>query len=102
MKTDILDQYTVSMNEVERFAKGFFFSADAMRFFKSRLSQDAYKVGSVYYFVTSEQGPDGIRAYTVRMMTAERTIETVGKFQEHFPFSIERMADFARALVACS
>lgn len=82
MKNDPLDNYLVYMYEVERQAKGHFFSKDAMLFFKSRLPQDAYKRGeSAYYFITSECGPDGIRAFTIRVMGIDRDIRTVGEFQ---------------------
>lgn len=82
-KRDVLDQYLVSMNEVENKAKGHFFSKDAMRFFKSRLPQDAYKIGALYYFVTSEQHRDEARLYTLRTLDAAGQVGTIGEFQEH-------------------
>lgn len=41
-----------------------FFSPDTMRFFKSRVGDTLY-AGRM--FVTSEKGPDGRRAYTLRI-----------------------------------
>lgn len=82
-KRDILDQFLISMNEVERKHNGHWFSKDSMRFFKSRLPQDAYKIGDLYYFISSEQYMSDPRAYTLRVMTEDGTIDSVGEFQEH-------------------
>ena len=64
--------YTV--DDVRRFNERsghYFFEPATLRFFKSRIGQFLY--GSRYrgryqghYFTTSEQGPSGPRAYTVR------------------------------------
>lgn len=67
-----------------------FFSPGAMRFFRSRVSEQAYadrKGGA--FFVTSEMGPDRRRLFSVRHFRggAKRgtsgacTIDTVGEFQ---------------------
>jgi hypothetical protein len=64
----------------------YFFSAGAMRFFKSRLSDSAFwnHDKTVAYFVTSEQGPYGDRAYNVRMWrNGTGNISTVGEFQAY-------------------
>ena len=59
------------------------FDADTLRFFRCRLPQQAYLTadGSRAYFVTSEQGPDMPRRWTVRCYTfATRDIDTIGEF----------------------
>lgn len=60
-----------------------FFDSDTMRFFNSRVAETAYLDGKGgAYFTTSEKGPNGIRAYSVRHYDPERCgVETVGKFQ---------------------
>lgn len=56
---------------------GFWFSPDTMRFFGTRI-HDAVYGGRV--FVTSEQPPHGPRNYSVRMITDDYRIETLGEF----------------------
>lgn len=60
------------------------FEPGAMAFFKTRLSDKVY---GGRYFVTSEEGPNGVRAYSVRRIEEDRdgrlSIETVGEFQGH-------------------
>lgn len=52
------------------------FERGTMRFFRSRVSREAYLgADGRWYFVTSEQGPNGIRAYSVRAATYEQTPE---------------------------
>ncbi len=62
---------------------GHFFDADTLRFFKSKIARSAYAGPGGTYFVTSEQGPDERRAWSVRRFDPNRprTIETVGQFQ---------------------
>ena len=77
----------VTMYEVKEKAaacKSPFFDKDTMRFFKSKLVGGAV-VGRdprVTYFVTSEQGPHGPRAYSVRKQVGCQ-IKTVGDFQQY-------------------
>ena len=60
----------------------YFFNENTMRGFKSRVHSDVYG-GCV--FVTSEKNSswrfDHPRAYTVRMITENGSIETIGEFQ---------------------
>jgi len=58
------------------------FEKGAMRFFKTRLGDKAYADGvGGAFFVSSEQGPHGPRAYSVRRYSAERcSVGTVGEF----------------------
>jgi len=60
----------------------YFFNENTMRGFKSRVHSDVYG-GCV--FVTSEKNSswrfDYPRAYTVRMITENGSIETIGEFQ---------------------
>lgn len=76
----------VSIEEVKRLAEkrhSHFFDADTMRFFKSRVSEEAYKFGDKIYFITSESGPSGIRKWTTRFVKEDGDIDTLGQFQEH-------------------
>ena len=66
------------MNELRRQHKGHFFDPDTLRFFKSRVGDKVYG-GSM--FITSERGPHGPRAYSVRRVTKGGRIDTVGSFQ---------------------
>jgi hypothetical protein len=61
----------------------YYFSPDTMRFFKSRVSSRVYPVSDGAYFVTSEKGPNRIRAYSVRLAKDSGKISTVGEFQEY-------------------
>jgi hypothetical protein len=55
------------------------FEPATMRFFKSRILTTVY---GGRYFVTSEQGPNGVRAYSVREVAEDgSSISTVGEFQ---------------------
>jgi hypothetical protein len=55
-----------------------------MRFFRSRVSTGYVGAREEVYFVTSEQGPDGIRRYSVRHLDSrDGQISTVGEFQQH-------------------
>ena len=57
-----------------------FFDPGTLRFFKSRIGRRAYGWG---VFVTSEQGPDGVRRYSVRRCRDDGRIDTVGGFQAY-------------------
>jgi hypothetical protein len=67
-------------------AKGqYFFSADTMRFFHSRVGQTAYAINGIAYFISSEQREHDIpRKYTIRKANLETgDIGTVGEFQAY-------------------
>ena len=80
----------VSISKIESAHKGHFFDASSKRFFRSRISQDAYLTTdkSKGYFTTSEQfvgsrGP-APRAYTLRVCDMKTgDISTVGEFQAY-------------------
>lgn len=55
-----------------------FFSPSTMAFFDSIVYDETFG----YYFVTSEKGPSGVRAFTVRHQNEDGTIDTVGEFQQ--------------------
>lgn len=55
----------------------YFFEPATLRFFKSRCSEQTYG----RHFVTSEKGPDNVRAWSVRRCEEDGSIETVGEFQ---------------------
>lgn len=62
----------------------FFFSPDALRFFRSRVSDRTHLArDGRTFFVTSERGPYGARRYTVRVTTDGREIDTMGEFQAY-------------------
>jgi hypothetical protein len=56
-----------------------------MRFFKSRVGERIYPDGrGGAFFVSSEKGPHGPRAYSVRRYDAAKCgIDTVGEFQAY-------------------
>ena len=58
---------------------GHWFDRDTMSFFKTRMGE-AWRVGDVFLFVTSEQPPHGDRAYSVRRMGKDGDVQTVGEF----------------------
>lgn len=63
---------------------GHWFDPGTMRFFKTRLSEHLFYGATIIYFVSSEQGPNGIRRYSVRSYTPETgEIDTVGEFQQY-------------------
>lgn len=61
----------------------YFFEKKAMRFFSSRILAQTFDNGANgVFFVTSERGPNGVRAYSVRkFLPTTGDIETVGEFQ---------------------
>ena len=62
------------MNTIKTHAKAagsHWFDADTMRFFKSRVLPKVYVTTKGLAFVTSEQGPDMKRAYSVRVCTLD-------------------------------
>jgi hypothetical protein len=75
-----------------------FFSADTLRFFSSRIGQDAYEGPGGVYFTTSEQfrpsgGAPFRRRYTVRRFDpATGRVKTVGDHQQYASSSAARMA----------
>lgn len=78
-----------SISDIERKAKGYFFSKDSMRFFRSRVLYEVFASVENVYFVTSEKytsfsGPDGERLFTVRAFNIKsRSINTIGEFQAY-------------------
>jgi hypothetical protein len=57
-----------------------------MRFFKSKLSQDLFfnPVNRTIYFVSSEEGPDDVRLYTVRSYKPDTgEIDNASDFQQY-------------------
>jgi hypothetical protein len=89
----------LTLQYVQREYTGHFFDRDTMRFFKSRISDVVYNNDFAVYFVTSEQfvstGYAKKRAYTVRRYDKkEKTIETVGPFNEYSRAKAHRMAKY--------
>jgi hypothetical protein len=53
------------------------FDASTLRFFDSHYGRTLYSPGS--FFLSSEKGPNGIRAYSIRQAQPDGSIETVGE-----------------------
>ena len=53
------------------------FEADTMEFFLTRLESDLI---DGRYFITSEKGPHGPRAFSIRLADEDAHIQTVGEF----------------------
>jgi len=75
----------LTINDIQarmRAAGSHWWDPDALAFFQSRVESPVYNGPGGVYFVSSEQGPDGVRRYTVRSFnTATDEIDTAGKFQ---------------------
>lgn len=81
-KTELPYPFTIAQaKENNRSAGQHWFEPDTMRFFNSRIGRRMYG-RRMYgrYFVSSEQGPDGIRRYSIRQSMPNGHIETVGTF----------------------
>jgi hypothetical protein len=74
--------------------KSHFFEPATMRFFSSRVADTAYQDGrGGAFFTTSEKGPNGVRAYSVRHYDPERCgVDTVGKFQSYHSMAAAQTA----------
>lgn len=80
----------------------FFFTPDVMRFFRSRVGEYGYASEDrrLVYFVTSEQGPSGPRAWTVRVIDMQTgSIDDASPFMHYTSGNGARYA--ARALAGC-
>jgi len=73
-----------SVNDIERRHKGYWFSPDTMRFFKSKVYQDVFVSNSgKVFFVSSEKSGfgDDTRKFTVRVYDIKAdSIENGGEF----------------------
>jgi len=70
---------TGQVKAASKAAGSHWFEPSTMRFFKSRVLSVVY---GGRFFVTSEQGPNGVRAYSVREASEDgSSISTVGEFQ---------------------
>lgn len=78
-----------AIDDIQRAHKGHWFDASSMRFFKSRVSSDAYRTadGAYSFFVSSERfdySPQYPRMFSVRRYTwATDNLETIGQFQAY-------------------
>jgi hypothetical protein len=62
----------------------YWFNADTMRFFNSRISELCWKINDKIYFISSERQSEKYdRLYTVRVCLLDGNIETYSKFQEY-------------------
>ena len=68
----------------ENKTKGYWFTPDTMRFFRTRISDTLFYGTQFIYFVTSEKASNQNRLYSVRSYDPKNgDIETVGDFQDH-------------------
>jgi len=75
---------TIDIRDVIVAHRGHWFDTASMRFFKTRLPHVAYRhADGRALFVSSEKGPNGVRAYSVRQQTADGTVSTVGEFMAY-------------------
>lgn len=75
------DVYSIEV--IKSKAVGYFFSAGAMKGFKSRVSELIYQGVESVYFVTSERYGENPRRYTVRRFDLNTLgIETVSEFYQ--------------------
>ena len=68
------------IREANKASGGHWFERGAMRFFNTKIEGGPY---GGHYFVTSEVGPDGRKAYSVRKADEGGKISTVGDFQSY-------------------
>lgn len=120
----MLPQRLYDAQQIRRHADGktHFFDSSSMRFFRSRIGQNAYMTPNPYIhlFVTSEQfvdsrGNSGKRLYSVRKYDSRTSdIVSIGDFQEYanaraankaakelaleIPFTAEDQQEYANAL----
>jgi len=79
-------QYLIS--EVKTLAENghskYWFSADTIRFFNSRISDLCWKIKDKIYFISSEKQSEKYnRLYTIRLCLLDGEIKTVSEFQEY-------------------
>jgi len=83
-------QYLIS--EVKTLAENgqskYWFSADTIRFFNSRISDLCWKIENRIYFISSEKQPENNlkkynRLYTIRLCLLDGEIKTINEFQEY-------------------
>ncbi len=87
--TALTNHHYTGIHAIESAHKGHFFDESSKRFFRSRISSDAYLTADKAkgYFTTSEQfvssrGERAARLFTLRVCDmASGSIDTVGKFQ---------------------
>lgn len=71
---------TVSMKDIERSHKGYWFRPGNISFSKSKVGDHGYVGKDGVYFVSSEKNPDSARAYTIRRQNTSGSIVTVGEY----------------------
>lgn len=77
-------------------AGGHWFDASAKRFFRSRVLSEVYQGPAGVFFVSSEKGPSGVRAFTVREFDPRTAdVKTFGPFNEMSRSRAQRIARIA-------
>lgn len=73
------------LQQMARDAGSYWFEPDTLRFFKSRVSREAYQgADGRWYFVSSEQAPRASRLYSVRAVDdGWANVESYGGFQAY-------------------
>lgn len=79
---EVLTMDGIEIEYRNRNRSGHWFDTDTLRFFKTRLGA-LRVVRNIWLFISSEKGPHGPRAYTVRRMDEKGNIDNVGEFMEH-------------------
>lgn len=81
-----------SIAEIKNAHTGHWFDDSTLRFFESRISSRVYPSERGTYFVSSEQGPSGVRRYSVRVarpllnasgQVIDCDISTASEFREY-------------------
>lgn len=91
---------TIPFNHVRMYyashqPQGHWFSAGALKFFKSKLPASAYETTAGVLFVTAETNPSGLKAYSIRRQHVSGSIDTVGEFHS-FPTAAAARAEIKR------
>lgn len=73
------------------------FDPDAMRFFKCKLPEIAYKGPGGTFFVSSDKGPSEVRLSSVRQLVGPGEIVTRGRFNS---YSHSRAVTLAKTLAS--
>jgi hypothetical protein len=87
-----------SENQLKEFSKQsaypYYFSADTMRFFNSRLLSDFHHTNDGIIFITSEKFDyKSPRLYSVRLMTENGNVKNLSEFQEFaYPYQARKFA----------
>ncbi len=83
-----------TIDNVKRYHSGYFFTPEAMRFFRSKVYETTATLGDLTYFITSEKCPTDKRRYTIRTMSRTGSIALFSAFEA---YSSKKQAEKALA-----